>query len=60
LVEPGSSAILFGSIAGYSDVDPAVEKLLCDPLADGLFSTLEQVLGHPSTAQRPTYLPSAG
>jgi NAD(P)-dependent dehydrogenase (short-subunit alcohol dehydrogenase family) len=47
LVEPGSSAILFGSIAGYSDVDPAVEKLLCDPLADGLFSTLEQALGHP-------------
>ena len=37
LVEPGSSAILFGSIAGYSDVDPAIEKLLCDPLADGLF-----------------------
>jgi NAD(P)-dependent dehydrogenase (short-subunit alcohol dehydrogenase family) len=47
LVEAGSSAILFGSIAGYSDVDPAIEKLLCDPLADGLFSTLEQALGHP-------------
>src|ERR1700753_3857140 len=47
LVERGSSAILFGSIAGYSDVDAAVEKLLCDPLADGLFSTLEQALGHP-------------
>src|ERR1700727_3065640 len=47
LVESGSSAILFGSIAGYSDVDPAIEKLLCDPLADGLFSTLEQALGHP-------------
>jgi NAD(P)-dependent dehydrogenase (short-subunit alcohol dehydrogenase family) len=47
LVEPGSSAILFGSIAGYSDVDPAIEKLLCDPLADGLFSTLERALGHP-------------
>ena len=47
LVEPGSSAILFGSIAGYSDVDPAIEKLLCDPLADGLFSTLEQALGQP-------------
>ena len=47
LVEPGSSAILFGSIAGYSDVDPAIEKLLCDPLADGLFGTLEQALGHP-------------
>src|SRR5258708_9954701 len=47
LVEPGSSAILFGSIAGYSDVDPAIEKLLCDSLADGLFTTLEQALGHP-------------
>src|ERR1700757_4671105 len=47
LVGRGSSAILFGSIAGYSDVDPAIEKLLCDPLADGLFSTLEQALGHP-------------
>jgi NAD(P)-dependent dehydrogenase (short-subunit alcohol dehydrogenase family) len=47
LVEPGSSAILFGSIAGYSDVDPVIEKLLCDPLADGLFSTIEQALGQP-------------
>jgi NAD(P)-dependent dehydrogenase (short-subunit alcohol dehydrogenase family) len=47
LVQPGSSAILFGSIAGYSDVDPAIEKLLCDPLADGLFHTLEQALGQP-------------
>jgi NAD(P)-dependent dehydrogenase (short-subunit alcohol dehydrogenase family) len=47
LVEPGSSAILFGSIAGYSEVEPAIEKLLCDPLADGLFSTVEQVLGQP-------------
>ncbi|MGB8386344.1 SDR family oxidoreductase [Mycobacterium sp.] len=47
LVGPGSSAILFGSIAGYSDVDPAIEKLLCDPLADGLFSTVERALGQP-------------
>src|ERR1700761_964966 len=47
LVEPGSSAILFGSIAGYSDVDPAIEKLLCDPLAGGLFGTVESVLGQP-------------
>jgi NAD(P)-dependent dehydrogenase (short-subunit alcohol dehydrogenase family) len=47
LVEPGSSAILFGSIAGYSDVDPAIEKLLCDPLADGLFATVEQALCQP-------------
>jgi NAD(P)-dependent dehydrogenase (short-subunit alcohol dehydrogenase family) len=47
LVEPGSSAILFGSIAGYSDVDPAIAKLLCDPLAEGLFTTIEQALGQP-------------
>jgi NAD(P)-dependent dehydrogenase (short-subunit alcohol dehydrogenase family) len=47
LVEPGSSAILFGSIAGYSDVDPAIEKLLCDPLADDLFRTVEWALGQP-------------
>jgi NAD(P)-dependent dehydrogenase (short-subunit alcohol dehydrogenase family) len=47
LVEPGSSAILFGSIAGYSEVDPAIEKLLCDPLADGLFDAVERALGQP-------------
>jgi NAD(P)-dependent dehydrogenase (short-subunit alcohol dehydrogenase family) len=47
LVECGTSAILFGSIAGYSDVDPAIEKLLCDPPTVGLFSTLEQALGQP-------------
>ena len=47
LVGPGSSAILFGSIAGYSDVDPAIEKLLCDPLADGLFGTVERAVGQP-------------
>jgi NAD(P)-dependent dehydrogenase (short-subunit alcohol dehydrogenase family) len=47
LVEPGSSAILFGSIAGYSDVDPAIETLLCDPLADGVFTAVEQALGQP-------------
>jgi NAD(P)-dependent dehydrogenase (short-subunit alcohol dehydrogenase family) len=47
LVGPGSSAILFGSIAGYSDVDPAIEKLLHDPLAEGLFTTIEQALGQP-------------
>lgn len=47
LVEPGSSAILFGSIAGYSDVDPAIEKLLCDPLADGMYNAVEQALGQP-------------
>jgi NAD(P)-dependent dehydrogenase (short-subunit alcohol dehydrogenase family) len=47
LVEPGSSAILIGSIAGYSEVQPAVEKLLDDPLADGLFGAVEQALGQP-------------
>jgi NAD(P)-dependent dehydrogenase (short-subunit alcohol dehydrogenase family) len=47
LVEPGSSAILIGSIAGYSDVELAVEKLLDDPLADGFFAAVEQALGQP-------------
>src|ERR1700756_240150 len=47
LAGPGSSAILFGSIAGYSEVDPAIEALLCDPLADDLFTTVEQALGEP-------------
>jgi NAD(P)-dependent dehydrogenase (short-subunit alcohol dehydrogenase family) len=47
LVGPGSSAILIGSIAGYSDVEPAVEKLLDDPLADGFVAAVEQVLGRP-------------
>jgi NAD(P)-dependent dehydrogenase (short-subunit alcohol dehydrogenase family) len=45
LVEPGSSAILIGSIAGYSEVEPAVEKLLDDPLAEGFFAAVEQTLG---------------
>ncbi|QEN12913.1 SDR family oxidoreductase [Mycolicibacterium sp. ELW1] len=47
LVEPGSSAILIGSIAGYSEVEPAVEKLLDDPLAEGFFAAVEQTLGRP-------------
>src|SRR6201987_970129 len=47
LVEPGSSAILFGSVAGYSDVDPAIETLLCEPLADDLVTSVEQALGQP-------------
>jgi NAD(P)-dependent dehydrogenase (short-subunit alcohol dehydrogenase family) len=46
LVEPGSSAILIGSIAGYSEVDPVVEKLLDDPLADGFLAAVEQAVGH--------------
>jgi NAD(P)-dependent dehydrogenase (short-subunit alcohol dehydrogenase family) len=47
LVEPGSSAIVIGSIAGYSEVEPAVEKLLDDPLADGFVAAVEQALGQP-------------
>ncbi len=45
LVGPGSSAILIGSIAGYSDVDPAVESLLDDPMAEGFVDEVERVLG---------------
>jgi NAD(P)-dependent dehydrogenase (short-subunit alcohol dehydrogenase family) len=47
LVNPGSSAILIGSIAGYSDVPTAVEPLLDDPLADGFLAAVEQALGQP-------------
>jgi NAD(P)-dependent dehydrogenase (short-subunit alcohol dehydrogenase family) len=47
LVNPGSSAILIGSIAGYSDVPAAVEPLLDDPLADGFLGAVEQALGQP-------------
>jgi NAD(P)-dependent dehydrogenase (short-subunit alcohol dehydrogenase family) len=47
LVNPGCSAILIGSIAGYSDVPAAVEPLLDDPLADGFLAAVEQALGQP-------------
>jgi NAD(P)-dependent dehydrogenase (short-subunit alcohol dehydrogenase family) len=47
LVNPGSSAILIGSIAGYSDVPAAVEPFLDDPLADGFLAAIEQALGQP-------------
>jgi NAD(P)-dependent dehydrogenase (short-subunit alcohol dehydrogenase family) len=47
LVNPGSSAILIGSIAGYSDVPAAVEPLLDDPLADGFLAAVERALGQP-------------
>jgi NAD(P)-dependent dehydrogenase (short-subunit alcohol dehydrogenase family) len=47
LVNPGSSAILIGSIAGYSDVPVAVEPLLDDPLAGGFLAAVEQALGQP-------------
>src|ERR1700730_15037831 len=45
LVNPGSSAILIGSIAGYSEVPAAVEPLLDDPLADGFLAAIEQAVG---------------
>ncbi|MDT5013981.1 MAG: hypothetical protein QOD39_141 [Mycobacterium sp.] len=47
LVNPGSSAILIGSIAGYSDVPAAVEPLLDDPLTDGFLDSIEHALGQP-------------
>jgi NAD(P)-dependent dehydrogenase (short-subunit alcohol dehydrogenase family) len=47
LVNPGSSAILIGSIAGYSDVPTAVQPLLDDPLADGFLAAVERALGQP-------------
>jgi NAD(P)-dependent dehydrogenase (short-subunit alcohol dehydrogenase family) len=47
LVNPGSSAILIGSIAGYIDVAAAAEPLLDDPLADGFLAAVEQALGQP-------------
>jgi NAD(P)-dependent dehydrogenase (short-subunit alcohol dehydrogenase family) len=47
LVNPGSSAILIGSIAGYSDIPAAVEPLLDDPLADGFLAAVERALGQP-------------
>jgi NAD(P)-dependent dehydrogenase (short-subunit alcohol dehydrogenase family) len=47
LVTPGSSAVLIGSIAGYSDIVAAAEPLLDDPLADGFLTAIEQALGHP-------------
>jgi NAD(P)-dependent dehydrogenase (short-subunit alcohol dehydrogenase family) len=47
LVNPGSSAILIGSIAGYSEVPAAVEPLLDNPLADGFLGAIEQALGKP-------------
>src|ERR1700678_3034293 len=45
LVDPGTAAILIGSIAGYSDAPAAVEPLLDDPLADGFLVAVEQALG---------------
>src|ERR1700761_2719513 len=47
LVNPGSSAILIGSIAGYSEVPAAVEPLLDDPLGDGVVPAVDQARGQP-------------
>jgi NAD(P)-dependent dehydrogenase (short-subunit alcohol dehydrogenase family) len=47
LAGPGSSAILIGSIAGYSEVKPAAETLLDDPLAEGFLAAVEQALDGP-------------
>jgi NAD(P)-dependent dehydrogenase (short-subunit alcohol dehydrogenase family) len=47
LAGPGSSAILIGSIAGYSEVKPSVEALLDDPLAEGFLAAVEQALDGP-------------
>jgi NAD(P)-dependent dehydrogenase (short-subunit alcohol dehydrogenase family) len=47
LAGQGSSAILIGSIAGYSEVKPSVEALLDDPLADGFLDAVEQALDGP-------------
>src|SRR5271167_4619814 len=45
LVNPGTSAILIGSIAGYSEVPAAVEPLLDDPLVDGFLADVERAFG---------------
>jgi NAD(P)-dependent dehydrogenase (short-subunit alcohol dehydrogenase family) len=45
LVQPGSSAVLIGSIASYSEVDPAVEEVLTDPMAEGFYEAVERALG---------------
>jgi NAD(P)-dependent dehydrogenase (short-subunit alcohol dehydrogenase family) len=47
LAGPGSSAILIGSIAGYSEVTPSLEALLDDPLADGFLDAVEQAVDGP-------------
>jgi NAD(P)-dependent dehydrogenase (short-subunit alcohol dehydrogenase family) len=47
LVHPGGSAVLIGSIAGYSEVNPAVEALLDDPLVETFFDDVEAALGRP-------------
>ena len=51
LARQGSFAVLIGSIAGYSDVDPSVEALLDDPLAEAFFEDVEAALGRPLDGQ---------
>jgi NAD(P)-dependent dehydrogenase (short-subunit alcohol dehydrogenase family) len=47
LAGPGSSAVLIGSIAGYSEVTPAAETLLDDPLAYGFLAAVERAIDGP-------------
>jgi NAD(P)-dependent dehydrogenase (short-subunit alcohol dehydrogenase family) len=47
LAGPGSSAVLVGSIAGYSEVDPLVETVLADPMVDGFFDLVDAALSEP-------------
>lgn len=56
LARQGSSAILIGSIAGYSEVKPDVEALLDDPLADGFFEAVEHALGGASLDTATAYV----
>jgi NAD(P)-dependent dehydrogenase (short-subunit alcohol dehydrogenase family) len=56
LVNPGCSAILIGSIAGYSDVPTAVEPLLDDPLAEGFLAAVEVALGEQALDSATAYV----
>jgi NAD(P)-dependent dehydrogenase (short-subunit alcohol dehydrogenase family) len=60
LVRPGSSAVLIGSIAGYSDVDSAVEVLLDDPLGETFFEDVEATLERPLDGQSAYVLAKRG
>jgi len=44
---PGSAAICIGSIAGYADVDPALEPILDNPLASDFLDAVEAALTVP-------------
>jgi NAD(P)-dependent dehydrogenase (short-subunit alcohol dehydrogenase family) len=44
---PGSAAICIGSIAGYADVDPALEPILDKPLAVDFLDLVEEALTVP-------------